>query len=780
MGRRLQLFPLAAAFAVVFVGFPAHAQQQPIRGFPSDALDAQAKREQVLRAVPNADTLRDQLRILSEDPHEAGTERSHHVAELILARFKSYGLDAKIELFEALMPRPISRVLELVSPTRFTPKLKEPCIPEDKDSCDANQLPTFNAYSADGDVTAPLVYVNYGIPADYKTLDSLGISVRGKIVIARYGGSWRGIKPKVAAEHGAVGCIIYSDPKDDGYYIDDVYPKGSMRNADGVQRGSTMDMPTYPGDPLSPGWASEPGARKLPLSEVKTLEPIPVLPISYGDAQPFLAALTGPVAPESWRGALPITYHIGAGPATVHLALKFDWATRPLYDVVARIPGTLSPDQLVVYGNHHDAWVNGANDPLSGQVALDETGRAFGQLLKTGWKPARTIILIAWDGEEWGLLGSTEWAEKHEAELKAGGVMYLNSDSNSRGWIEASGSHSLQTFLMQVARDITDPKTKRDVLSTYIDRKIAGRAAADGPATGDVRPEEKPLPAADSMRKLLAGRDTSLVRRVATDSALLRHLVAALQRPDTAFAIGALGSGSDYSAFLDHVALASANVNYGGEGHDGFYHSIYDSFDAYRRFADTTFTYAVAEAQTTSTLLLRLADAPVLPFEFTNVVRTYRSYVDEIEKAAKKDSKTKALDLTGVRTSLDRMQKAADEYEASLVPLNALPAAKVRGMWQQFAPVNGVLARSEQALSDPQGLDQREWYRHLIYAPGYYTGYGVKTMPGIREAVEDRPDAAVAQRQAARVAAALDRYTDAIHAAAQGLEQVLGSRRPIE
>jgi N-acetylated-alpha-linked acidic dipeptidase len=742
----------AAALAVATIpAVTLHAQQQqPIRGFPRDALEAQAKREQALRAVPSADTLRNQMRILSEEPHEAGTDRSRHVAELILARFKSYGLDAKIEQYEALMPRPLSRTVELVAPTRFTAKLKEPCIPEDKDSCDANQLPTFNAYSADGDVTAQLVYVNYGIPADYKTLDSLGISVRGKIVIARYGASWRGIKPKVAAEHGAIACIIYSDPKDDGYFIDDVYPKGSMRNADGVQRGSTMDMPTYPGDPLSPGWASEPGARKLALSEVKTLEPIPVLPISYGDAQPLLAALTGPVAPESWRGALPITYHIGAGPATVHLALKFDWQTRPLYDVVARIPGTMSPDQLVVYGNHHDAWVNGANDPLSGQVALDETARAFGQLLKSGWKPARTLILIAWDGEEWGLLGSTEWAEKHEAELQAGGVMYLNSDTNNRGWIEPSGSHSLQTFLMQVARDITDPRTKRDVLSTYLDRKIAGRARVEGPSTSDVRPEEKPLPAADSVRKLLQGRDTTLVRRVASDSALMRHLVAALQRPDTAFAIAALGSGSDYSSFLDHVGLASANINYGGDSHDGFYHSIYDSFDAYRRFADTTFTYGVAEAQTTGTLLLRLVDAPVLPFEFTNVVRTYRTYADEIEKAAKKEAKTKNLDLSGVRAALDRMQQAAERYEMALAPLAGMPAAKVRGMWKQLVPANLALARAEQALTDPQGLDHREWYKHLIYAPGFYTGYGVKTMPGIREAVEDRPDVVVAQREAAR------------------------------
>ncbi|HET7321247.1 MAG TPA: M28 family peptidase, partial [Longimicrobiaceae bacterium] len=442
--------PVTAALALVLGASPLLAQQAPIRGFPADALAEQAQREARARAIPNADTLRQQMLLLSERPHEAGTERSRAVAEAILARFRSYGLPAEIERFEALMPRPVSRTLELVGPERYTAVLKEPALPEDKDSDDANQLPTYNAYSADGDVTAELVYVNYGIPEDYEVLDSLGISVKGKIVIARYGHSWRGIKPKVAAEHGAVGCLIYSDPEDDGYYVDDVYPKGPMRPWQGVQRGSVMDMPTYPGDPLSPGWASEEGSRRLSMDEAKTLEPIPVLPISYGDALPLLRNLTGPVAPEDWRGALPITYHVGPGAAKVHLAVKFDWETRPLYDVIATIPGATMPDEWVVYGNHHDAWVNGAEDPIAGQVALDEAARALGTLMKSGWRPARTIVLAAWDGEEWGLLGSTEWAEKHADELKQKGVVYFNSDTNSRGWLGAAGSHSLEEFVREV------------------------------------------------------------------------------------------------------------------------------------------------------------------------------------------------------------------------------------------------------------------------------------------------------------------------------------------
>ncbi len=713
MPRRTFGYTLTLA-ALGLTALPASAQQH-IRGIPDALVGAEVGREKAARAVPEADTLRNQLRILSENPHEAGTERSHHVAELILARFRSYGLDAEIEEFEALMPRPVSRTLELVAPEHYTAKLKEPVIPEDKDSGDANQLPTFNAYAADGNVTADLVYVNYGIPEDYEVLDSLGISVKGKIVIAKYGHSWRGIKPKVAAEHGAVGCIIYSDPRDDGYFVDDVYPKGPMRPPEGVQRGSVMDMPVYPGDPLTPGWGSVQGGRKLPMSEAKTLMKIPVLPISYEDAQPLLERLQGPLAPEAWRGALPITYHIGPGPARVHLALKFDWKSRPLYDVVARIPGTSAPDQWIIYGNHHDAWVNGAADPLSGQVALDETARALGTLLSTGWRPQRTIILAAWDGEEWGLLGSTEWAEQHADEIDDKAAVYLNSDTNKSGWLNVSGSHSLQEFFRELARDIADP-----------------------------------------------GSDSSAL------AVTLSH-----HKDSSAYTVSALGSGSDYTVFIDHLGVASANAAYGGATHDGFYHSIYDSFDAYTRFADTSFVYGVAEARTMATALLRLADAPVLPFEFTAVARTYRGYADEIAREATKDGKLKALDLRAVDAALDRLEQAADRYEAVLAGLHGLDEATLSAKRSELIQVNRTLYRTERALTDSNGLPGREWFRHLIYAPGLYTGYGVKTMAGVREAVEDKPDLATAQQQAARVAAALDRYTDQVNKAADELEKVL-------
>ena len=732
LGLPLALAPLAAR--------PLAAQQPPIRGFPAGALAEQRAREAALRAVPSADTLQAQLLRLSAEPHEAGTERSRRVAEAILARFRGYGIPARIERFEALMPRPVSRTLEMVYPEPFRAQLREPALPEDKDSGDADQLPTYNAYAADGDVTAELVYVNYGIPEDYAVLDSLGISVAGKIVIARYGRSWRGIKPKLAAEHGAVGCLIYSDPRDDGYWVDDVYPRGPMRPEQGVQRGSVMDMPTYPGDPLSPGWASRPGSRRLPISQAVTLVPIPVLPISYGDARPLLEKLGGPVAPESWRGALPLTYHVGPGPARVHLALKFDWQSRPLYDVIARIPGADAPDEWVIYGNHHDAWVNGAEDPLSGQVALGETARAVGQLLKSGWRPRRTLIFAAWDGEEWGLLGSTEWAEAHAHELARHAVAYLNSDTNARGWLGAAGSHSLEEFVRQVARDVPDPKRGgRSVLDAAIDRKL------------ETRPR--------SRRGEAASHDT--VDQPPVDR-------------DTVFTLGALGSGSDYTAFLDHLGVPALNLSYGGEAHAGIYHSIYDSYDFFTRFLDPDFAYGVLEAQTLGTALLRLVDAPLLPFEFTRPARTYRGYAEEIAREAREKPGTRGLDLAVVDSALRRLDDAAARYErayAAYARLDARQLARRRGA---LDAANRELLLAERALSDPAGLPRREWFRNLVYAPGFYTGYGVKTLPGIREAVEDQPDAATAQREAGRVAAALRSYAQQVELAAAALERATG------
>jgi N-acetylated-alpha-linked acidic dipeptidase len=691
----------ALSLAVILLIPPAiHSQQQPgIRGFTSDGASAERVLEKQFRAVPDPERLREYMRAITDEPHHAGSPGSRKVAEYILAKFKSWGLDASIEQAEALLPFPTERSVELVAPERFVATLKEPPIAADKDSADAGQLPTFNAYSADGDVTADLVYVNYGIPEDYEQLRKLNIDVKGKIVIARYGRSWRGIKPKVAWEHGAVGCIIYSDPRDDGYFQGDSYVEGAWRPEQGVQRGSVMDMPIYPGDPLTPGWGAEAGGRKLDRSEAVTLLKIPVLPISYGDALPLLRNLKGVVAPEGWRGALPITYHVGPGPAKVHLKLAFDWQVRPLYNVIARIPGAESPDEWIIEGNHHDAWVNGASDPTSGNVALMETARGLGELLKTGWKPKRTILLASWDGEEWGLMGSTEWAEKHQEELRRKAVAYINSDSTGKGWLGMSGSHSLQAFVNEVARDVSDPRGSGMSVLEAKRARLAEQA------------------------KTSAERDTIRAR----------HDVA----------IDALGSGSDYTVFLDFLQIASLDLGFGGEDGGGVYHSVYDSFYWYTNFSDGKFTHGVALSQTIGTALLRLANADVLPFEFRGTTETLRRYVDEIDKLAANGSDSEGtastgrkLDLDPLRSALGKLSKAADTYERAMTHVPNTTRRALEG--PRLAEINRILYSTERAFRHEAGLPRRPWFKHLAYAPGLYTGYGVKTLPGIREGIEQQ------------------------------------------
>src|SRR3954453_22469122 len=509
---------LFASLLSLCVCSPAFAADTgPLRGYSNESARLQRDWETKFRAIPDPANLRSYMQRLSARPHHVGSAYDKENAEWILAKFKEWGLDAKIETFDVLFPTPKERALEMVAPTRYTAKLAEPTQPGDPTSSQhQEQLPTYNAYSIDGDVTAPLVYVNFGIPEDYEMLERMGISVKGAIVIARYGGSWRGIKPKVAAEHGALGCLIYSDPHEDGYNRGDVFPKGPYRNADGVQRGSVMDMPVYPGDPLTPGVGATRDAKRLDRKDAITLTKIPVMPISYGDAQPLLAALEGPVAPAAWRGSLPITYHLGPGAAKVHLKLAFNWDLKPLYNVIVRIPGSAYPDEWIIRGNHHDAWVNGADDPVSGANALMEEARAFATLLRQGWKPKRTIVYCVWDGEEPGLLGSTEWAEAHAEELHRNAAVYINSDSNGRGYLGMEGSHTLEKFVNGVARDIEDPETKLTVW-----RRLQASRIDNGPAAdrGEVR-----------------------------------------SRPD--LRIGALGSGSDYTAILDHLGVASLNMGF--------------------------------------------------------------------------------------------------------------------------------------------------------------------------------------------------------------------------
>jgi len=697
----------------------------------------------------NRDNLRNWMKRMAARPHHVGSPYGKENAEFMAAQFKSWGYDTQIEEFYVLFPTPKTRLLEMIAPVKFKPTLSEPALKEDATSNQiSEQLPIYNAYSIDGDVTGELVYVNYGVPKDYEELEQRGIDVKGKIVIARYGGSWRGIKPKVAAEHGAIGCLIYSDPRDDGYFQGEVYPTGAYRNERGAQRGSVADMPLYPGDPLTPGIGATKEAKRFSIKEAPTLTKIPVMPISYGDARPLLAVLGGPMAPESWRGALPITYHLGPGPAKVRLQLEFNWDIKPLYNVVAKMRGSEYPDEWIIRGNHHDAWVNGADDPVSGMVATMEEARAIGELVKSGWKPKRTIVYCAWDAEEPGLLGSTEWAEAHADELKNKAVIYINSDSNSRGFLFVGGSHTLEKFVNQVARDVIDPQKKISV---------SERARALRIVSGS--PED---------------------RKEARDRSDLR--------------IFALGSGSDYTPFLQHLGIASLHIGYGGEDGGGSYHSIYDSFDHYMRFGDSNFDYGVALAQTAGRAVLRLADQDRLPFEFMNCTETIAKYAKEVMKLA--DDMREETEELDRRLKDKTLEAVADPKETYVAPkpkapvpyLNFSPLQNAVAKAQQSArnydramnglmangkslavekkkALNAILINMERALTSSAGLPRRPWFTHQIYAPGFYTGYGVKTLPAVREAIEQRKwDEAEAQIVV--VAQTLERFANEIERAA--------------
>lgn len=744
---------LASVSALSIAAMAATAEDPPLRGYTAESSRIQREWESKFRAIPEARRIRETLQRLSSRPNHLGSPHQKENAEWLRDQFRSWGWEADLAEYHVLFPTPKERLLEMVAPTRFVARLDEPALKEDPTSAQkSEQLPTYNSYSGEGDVTAPLVYVNYGTPADYEELEKRGISVRGAIVIARYGGSWRGIKPKVAYERGAVGCLIYSDPKDDGYAQGEVYPAGPWRPKDGVQRGSVMDMPVHPGDPTTPGVGSTRDVQRLARENAATIMKIPVLPISYGDAQPLLAAMTGPVAPESWRGALPITYRIGPGPARVRLKLSFNWNITPLYNVIAKLPGATWPDEWVVRGNHMDGWVNGAEDPLSGLTPELEEARAMGELLKLGWRPKRTIVYAAWDGEEHGLIGSTEWAEHHSEELKRKAVMYVNTDGNGRGYLQAGGSHYLEHLVNSVARDVEDPETKESVWKRW---QAAVIRTGDAKAKAEAR----------------GGR------------ADLR--------------LYALGSGSDYTPFIQHLGIPTLNLGFGGEGGGGIYHSIYDTFTWYTRFSDTTFAYGRALAQVVGSIVMRTANADVLPYQFDHLVETARGYTSELktlrdETAARiaetnrqldegvfrlttdpwnplqpppREPAAPALEFARLDNSLDSLARAAQRYERAQAAavLNNLAGVAL-------SPLNALLQRADQEMLLPEGLPRRPWFRHSLYAPGLYTGYGVKTMPGVREAIDQR-DWSAADREIGRAAGALSREAALLHQAATILER---------
>ena len=678
------------------LALPPEARPQtsdPPRGFLPGQWEEQRQIEERFRAVPDPARLREYMEYMSEEPHIGGFGHgSKRVADYALEKFLSFGLDAAIEETEALMPLPVDRHVEVLGPEPYTLRLAELGIPEDKDSSDPGQLPTFNPYAADGDVTGEVVYVNYGIPEDYEKLAELGISVEGKIVLARYGRSWRGIKAKLAQENGALGALLYSDPEEDGYYRGPTYPEGPYRPKWGVQRGSIMDMPVHPGDPLTPGWGAKEDREKLTRETARTLVKIPVLPISWGDALPILEQLRGTAAPDDdWKGALPITYYIGPGPVTVRMRTAYDWQVRPIYNVVARIEGSTYPDEWIVHGNHHDAWCAGATDPISGAVQLMETARGFGELLKAGIRPRRTVVFALWDAEEWGLLGSTEWAETHREDLGEKGVAYINTDSTGKGWLGFAGSHTLERFLNEVAHDIEDPERGVSLYEAARARRLETAA----------NPE---------------------ARREIEQSDDLR--------------LAALGSGSDYTVFIDHLTMASLNLGIGGDSPGGVYHSNYDSFHWYLKFSDSDFVFGRALSQLIGTAMLRLANAAILPFGFTALADAMETYVEEIRETHAAMESPQEIDFEAIESALDSLRDAGQGYEDTLAGLSDASADAVLGN-ARISELNQLLYTSERRLGYDEGLPNREWFRHQVYAPGFYTGYGVKTIPGVREGIEE-------------------------------------------
>ena len=732
-----------ASLLVVLSAFTKSPAQKLI-GFNDTNGVRQLETEKQFDAHLNAQNLDTWLKFLSSHPHHVGSPQGKLNAEYIADHFKQWGYQTEINVYYVLFPTPKLRLLELTGSRPYKAKLEEQILAEDHTSNQkSEQLPSYNAYSADGDVTAELVFVNRGVPSDYEELERMGIDVKGKIVIAKYGGSWRGIKPKVAAEHGAIGCIIYSDPADDGYGQGDTYPEGAFKNKSGVQRGSVMDMPVYPGDPLTPGIGATKEAKRLDRKDAQTIMKIPVLPISYEDALPLLQSLGGPVAPAAWRGALPITYHVGPGKEKVHLKLEFNWDIKPVYDVVAKLIGTEFPDEWIVRGNHHDAWVNGASDPLSGMVAEMEEARVVGELASKGFRPKRTLVYCAWDGEEPALLGSTEWVEDHQQELQQKTVAYINTDGNGRGFLGASGSHTLEPFFNQIADDVIDPQTgvtikERRYAKTIVDADKTNRA------------------------KLLG---------------------------DKYIKLSALGAGSDYSPFIQHLGIASMNLGFGGEDAGGEYHSIYDSYDMFTRFKDPGFKYGVTLAKTAGRVMLRLANADALPFDFNSFYKTVADYETEVKTLAESErietetenrmikdnlyniakdpkktylpSTTKEivpyLNFSDLDNALVQLKTSSEEIQKYIGNATKLPLDKQKQL-------NEILYKAERFLIQKNGLPRRPWYKHEIYAPGFYTGYGVKTLPGIREAIEQR-NWKEAQENINIVAQSIQNYTSQVQSA---------------
>jgi N-acetylated-alpha-linked acidic dipeptidase len=723
--------PLLAAAAAAAVGMAALAWAaagdegaggpRPKIGFLAPSRAAEARAEAVMLRTPTPERERAWLRALTEEPHVAGTPEGKKSAEYVRDRLAEMGIQAELNAYEVLLNYPKSVSLRLLKPERADLSLREEGYARDKDSYSEDAFPAFHGYGASGKAAGQVVYVNYGTREDFERLEASGLSVQNRIALVRYGKVFRGLKVKEAQNRGARAVIIYSDPEDDGYMKADVYPDGPGRPASSLQRGSVQYLSSGPGDPTTPGYASTRGAKRVPYEQLTGIPRIPSLPLSYGEATKILKALQGLRVPDDWQGGLPFAYHLGPGPAEVEVAVEMDYALRPIYNVIATIRGGVEPDRLVVLGNHRDAWTYGAVDPNSGTASLLETARGLAAATKAGWKPRRTILLASWDGEEYGLLGSTEWVEDRLASLQANAVAYINLDVSVSGPdLDVDGVPSLRDLVMEAAGDVPEPRQGGSVLDAWRSRRRREWAKSE-PATAAE---------ADARFELQ---------------------------------LNPLGSGSDYTAFIDHAGIASASFSF--EGVYGVYHSIYDNLFWTESFGDPEFLYHLAASRLYGLLAMRLATAEIAPLRYAAYGSALARELELLRRDAIRDRRiweaataepgaaepgssaaVEARKKPALAPDWAPLAKAIEAFSARAADLDAALVRLEEGAREGGAPpdagtlerLNDALVQIERAFLDPKGLPGRPWFRHTLYAPGLTTGYASWPFPGVVQALKDR------------------------------------------
>jgi len=715
---------LGAAFGLLLSIQVLSAGEPPL-GFFADSVQAELAAERTFLRTPAAEKARHWLAQLTEEPHVAGTAEEHEVAEYVRDRLVEFGLETEIVPYTVFLNYPTKVSLRLIEPQEEALALMEDFLPEDKDSAPGGMFPAFHGYGASGKAEGQVVYVNYGTAADFEQIERLGLTVKGRIALVRYGQVFRGLKVREAEKHGALGVVIYSDPADDGYLQGDVYPDGPMRPPSAIQRGSVQFLSIQPGDPSTPGWPARDGARRLSRAEMKTVPHIPSLPIAYREAEKILRKMGGENVPKGWQGGLPFAYHLGPGGASLAMEVAMDEGQKPIWDVFARIPGSEQPERLVILGNHRDAWNHGAVDPNSGTAAMLETARALAAAVEAGWRPKRTVVLASWDGEEYGLVGSVEWGEDRAKKLQARAVAYLNLDSAVTGdALGVSGVASLRDLVREVAGAVPDP-VRGGMIGDAWEKRLHTTWAKEAPVDLDTE----------------ARFDLQL---------------------------GALGSGSDYTVFIDHLGIAA--LNFGFSGPYGVYHSMYDDFRWMDRFGDPQFVYHVAAARFYGLLAMRLAAADVLPMRFAPYARVLAEQLDTLRRdAAKKaraprdeqDEAPFTLDVAPVLDALEGFAQAAQAVDSRA------GAIAIRQDEASAQALNETLRTVERAFLSDDGLPGRPWFKHLLVAPGTTTGYAPWPFPELREAFENQDPEAFA-RGVERVVAALGRASALLRRAAAG------------